>query len=244
MREPRIYLAQALQVESYIALDTSAAHHVRMVLRLQPGNVVRLFNGNGLEYRGELVEVHKQHTKVFISAITAQSAKATLSIHLILGISKGERMDLAMQKAVELGVTRLSPLLAKRSVVHLKGERLERRHQHWQQIIIAACEQSGRCYLPQLDSAQPLETTLTNTEEDLRLVLHHQGAATLGTIDPPTKGFVTLLIGPEGGLDAGEIDHAKRCGFIPLCLGPRILRTETAPLAALAAIQCLWGDFR
>lgn len=243
MREPRIYLAQSLQVESYITLDASAAHHVRMVLRLQPGNNVRLFNGDGSEYRGELVEVHKQHTKVFISAITAQCANTTLNLHLILGISKGERMDLAMQKAVELGVTRLSPLLAKRSVVQLKGERLERRHQHWQQIVIAACEQSGRCYLPKLDLAQPLETTLTNAEESLRLVLHHQGTATLGTIVPPTKG-VALLVGPEGGLDTEEIDYANRCGFIPLRLGPRILRTETAPLATIAAIQCLWGDFR
>lgn len=243
MRERRIYTVQPLQIKTDIILDTRAAHHVVGVLRLRVGDSLCLFNGNGYEYSGELTEIHQKHTVVRVSSMSAKPSQVSLNIHLIIGISRGERMDLALQKAVELGVTRLSPLLARRSVVQLRGERLERRHEHWQQIVIAACEQSGRCYLPQLDLPQPLDMALTTTTEDMRLMLHHLGTTTLGGISQPTSG-VALLVGPEGGLDTEELSYAQRLGFIPLRLGPRILRTETAPLAALAAIQCLWGDLR
>jgi len=152
-------------------------------------------------------------------------------------------MDFAIRKAVELGVTGITPLFTARSVVRLQGERLQRRIDHWRGLVVSACEQSGRCRLPQLAPPHPLQESLQGADGDLRLVLHHRGEGGLEQLGPPQRG-IDLLIGPEGGLEAVEIGLAREQGFIPVRLGPRIMRTETAPLAALAAIQMLWGDFR
>jgi len=246
MREPRVYTDQPLAVGVTINLEPTATRHLLRVLRLRPGAPLRLFNGEGSEYQGRLTESRLEAAptaRVTPIALLHQEPQAAFELHLLLGVSRGERMDFALQKAVELGVTRFSPLLSRRSVVQLKGERLERRHQHWQQLVVAACEQSGRCRLPRLDPPQPLAVALEAAEGDQCLVLYHRGTTALGEIPPPARG-ITLLVGPEGGLEEGEIRQAQVQGFIPLRLGPRILRTETAPLAALAAIQALWGDFR
>ncbi|KOR29184.1 hypothetical protein TI03_02955 [Achromatium sp. WMS1] len=249
MRESRVYTNQKLQQGASIFLDHLAITHLNKVLRLRTGATIRLFNGDGSEYRGQLTTISKQRIQVQIhSKSSTIEPDPVLSLHLMLGLSRSEHMDFALQKAVELGVTRVSPLLTKRSVIQLKGERLQRRHQHWQQIIINACEQSGRCRLPQLDLLQPLNLAFNALDaldiaEDLRLVLYHLGTICLNQITSPPSSIV-ILIGPEGGLDPEELDFAQQQRFLPLRLGPRILRTETAPLVALAVIQALWGDFQ
>ena len=204
---------------------------------------MRLFNGYGGEYLGRLQAVDKQGIEVQIGKLIIEEPPSRLELNLLLGISKGERMDFAIQKAVELGVTHILPMFTARSVVRLRGERLERRRAHWRKIIIAACEQSGRCRLPRLEHAMPLAPALDQVTADLRLLLHHKGAGGLDVLPSPQQG-IALVVGPEGGLELGEIHLASGNGFLPVRLGPRIMRTETAPLAALAAIQTLWGDFR
>ncbi len=252
MPESRIYTRDHLQVSANISLDVVAIGHLQKVLRLRTGAMIALFNGDGFEYQGQLVKVQRNQIQVQIIAKSiVPEPDPILKLHLVLGISRGERMDFALQKAVELGVTRITPLLAQRGVVQLKGERIERRHRHWWQVVVAACEQSGRCVLPQLDEPQMLEQAIGsfidnsvdhNLTGTLRLVLYHLGTTKLHQISSPVHSVI-LLVGPEGGLSPEELDFAQQQGFLALSLGPRILRTETAPLAALAALQTLWGDF-
>lgn len=241
MREPRLYTAQELQINADIILDDRTAHHLRTVLRLSVNSKVRLFNGDGHDYMATVVQIDARTTKVRLTA-QQNAERIGLSLHLLLGISKGERMDITIQKAVELGVTRISPVLVNRNVVQLQAKRLESRYQHWQQIVIAACEQCGRARLPQLDYPRALEEVIKIAEGDCHLLLYHLGTVKMASITPPQHG-VAILVGPEGGLAAAEIQLARAYDFYPIRLGPRILRTETAPLAALAAVQTLWGDF-
>lgn len=242
MRIPRIHLPFPLTVDSVVALPDSAANHVLRVLRLRPGAALILFNGSGGEYAATLEQATRTAVTVRIDAFNAREAESPLTITLVQGISKGERMDYTIQKAVELGVSRIVPAFTARSVVDLRGERLDKRLQHWQGVIIGACEQCGRNQVPALDAAVDLADWLRSTQtSSLRLVLNHRAAVGLGTLPRPTA--LTLLIGPEGGLDANELAQAEYAGFIGMRLGPRVLRTETAAVAALAALQTLWGDF-
>jgi 16S rRNA (uracil1498-N3)-methyltransferase len=168
-----------------------------------------------------------------------------LHVTLGLGITKGERMDFALQKAVELGAATLAPLFTERTVVKLRDDRLDKRHAHWHGVIVAACEQSGRRRLPQLAPAQRLAAWLNALPADHNgLLLHHRAEHALSALPPPPVARVTLLVGPEGGLAPDERAAALGRGFAAVRLGPRVMRAETAPLAALAALQTLWGDFR
>lgn len=244
MRETRIFIEQPLAPGAVVLLEAESSRHLSRVLRLKAGAALRLFNGDGREFSALLLDPGKsQAAQVEVVELSHREAETALGLHLLLGISKGERMDFALQKAVELGVTRISPLLTRRGTVRLKGDRLEKRHLHWHKVVVSACEQSGRCRLPGLDRPQKPDTLPSPGADWLRLVLYPQGAQTLHQLTVPRRG-VQLLIGPEGGLAVEELDWACGEGFIPLKLGPRVLRTETAPLAALAAIQTLWGDFR
>jgi len=243
MREPRIFTDRDLEPGTEIQLEPGSSRHLLKVLRLRPGALLRLFNGDGRELRGRLDQISNSSVTARIDALERNEPEPALELNLLLGISKGERMDFAIRKAVELGVTGITPLFTARSVVRLQGERLQRRMAHWQGLIIAACEQSGRCRLPRLTQPQSLAGAAQSAGGDLRLVLYHLGEAGLDRLAAPGSG-IDLLIGPEGGLEEAEIHLAREQGFIPVRLGPRIMRTETAPLAALAAIQMLWGDFR
>jgi len=199
-----------------------------------------LFNGDGRDYPAQLTALGQRPTLV-VGTPGEVERPAPIQIRLAIGVSKGERMDYAIQKAVELGVSRISPLFTERSVVQLGGERLERRMAHWRGILIGACEQSARRRLPVLDEAVRLEGWMA-TAPTGGLLLDARAEQPLVAVPPP-ETEVTLLVGPEGGLAPGERDRALRHGFLPVRLGPRVLRTETAPLAAIAAIQALWGDF-
>ncbi len=238
MRIPRIYLSVPLESGALVTLDGTAANHITRVLRLKPGADLVLFNGEGGEYPAVL----EAAAKARLGAWRAVECESPLAITLVQGISRAERMDYTIQKAVELGVTRIVPVFATRSVVELRGERLQRRMQHWRGVVVGACEQCGRNRVPALDAAMDLQDWLRREEApSLRLVLNHRADAILKTLPHPTA--LTLLIGPEGGLDDSELAQAERAGFIGMRLGPRVLRTETAAVTALAALQTLWGDF-
>ena len=241
MRTPRIYVDLPLAAGARLVLPAAQSQHLTLVLRLAAGDPLILFNGDGRDYVARLLDAHRTGTAVACEAPWEEEPIPPLRIHLGLGISKGERMDFALQKAVELGVDRVTPLFTGRSVVRLDPHRLARRHAHWAGVIIAACEQSGRRRLPALGQAARLEEWLAQGHPG-GIVLDHRSATPISALPAPAADL-TLLVGPEGGLSEPERAAARAAGFTGVRLGPRILRTETAPLAAIAAIQALWGDF-
>jgi 16S rRNA (uracil1498-N3)-methyltransferase len=241
MRCPRIYSPQPLTPNTTIALDAEAAHHVARVLRMQASDELILFNGKGGEYLSTIVSADKKAVHVALGACDTREGESPLAIHLGIAISKGERMDWVIQKATELGVTQITPLQTERVEVRLSGEREEKKSAHWQAIAISACEQCARNRVPVINSPLPLTTWLGHVAADAKFVLHHRSAIALEAIAPPPQS-IALLIGPEGGLSDMEITLAEKKNFAPLRLGPRVLRTETAPLAALSVLQFLWGD--
>lgn len=201
---------------------------------------MQLFDGSGREYLGTLVEVGKKHVSVDLHEQFAGLAESSLKIHLGQGLSRGERMDWAIQKATELGVAEITPIVSERCEVRLKEERADKRLAHWRQIAISACEQCGRSVIPTVNPPVTLHDWL-RLEADLKLVLHPV-ALPLSTHAQPAS--LAFLIGPEGGLSDGEVEQARSAGFQPARLGPRVLRTETAPVVALSIAQQLWGDFQ
>lgn len=240
MRVSRIYLEGEIQAGVTVRLDERAAHYVAHVLRLQPGNELVLFNGRDIECRARIVSARKLDVLVEITECYPAGRESPLETMLAQGVSRGERMDYAIQKAVELGVQRIVPLFTEHSVVKLDAERRARRVEHWQSVAISACEQCGRTRVPQVDEIQDFNAWLPGTD-GLRLVLHAEGASRLAQLSRP-PGRVTLLVGPEGGLSEREIEQAVGAGFVAVALGPRVLRTETAGVAALTALQVVWGD--
>lgn len=240
MREPRFFDAELSSDNPGLILSDWVCRHAVQVLRLKADDTLRLFNGQGLEVRARLTAVSKRRAEAEIVETLTPLSESPLSITLLQGISRGERMDFAIQKAVELGVTRIVPVQTERCNVQLKGERADKRLRHWHGVMVAACEQSGRAYLPELTDVQNLETALTARDENTRLVL--APAADQHFQQLPETDSVALLIGPEGGLSGAEINTAMQHDFTTLGLGPRVLRTETAALVALTLVQARWGD--
>lgn len=242
MAAPRVFTDQALADGARIALEAGPSHHLLRVLRLKAGAELHVFNGRGGCHRARLAGSDGARALVEVGAIDRDDRESPLAVTLAIGISRGERMDWIVQKSVELGVTAIQPLTTQRTEVRLKGERSARKLTHWRQIAIAACEQSGRNRVPEIHAPQPFQAILDSPAE-LRLVLAPGAVQSLvGLADAPQS--LSLLIGPEGGLAAEEIAAAEAAGFLAVGLGPRVLRTETAPLAALAICQARWGDLR
>lgn len=241
MRISRLYTPTPLTTGKHIELDDDNGHYVRTVLRLKTGDPIILFNGQGGEYSCLVAEVSRKTVSIAVEQWNDRSVESPLQITLGLGISRGDRMDLTVQKSVELGVNRITPLLTERCVVQFKGEKKPQRLLHWQKIVQHAAEQSGRTTLPPLLEVEALQNWI-NKQQGLKVFLDPYAETTLMELKPETMK-VTLLTGPEGGFSNNERDLAKASGFIPVRLGARILRTETASLAALAAVQILWGDF-
>lgn len=235
----RFFIDQPLAAMSVIDLPKEARQYMERVLRLKPGHSICLFNGRGGQFNAEFLGNGQVQLLEFVSI----EHESPLAIRLIQGISKGERMDVTLQKATELGAARISPVTCERSVVRLDEERAERRHERWSSILHSACEQCGRNRIPQLDELQKLDSVFNEAHQDdeLRIVLAPTGTHDLRELPRPTR--LSVLIGPEGGLSDKEIGLAIERGFTPVKLGTRILRTETAGLAILAAAQTLWGDF-
>lgn len=242
MRIARAYVDRELRAGQLLSLPDSVSRHLVQVLRLRAGDALILFNGYGRDYPCEIIEARKGLVSVRIAVPGELEPLPPLDIRLGVGISKGARMDLTLQKSVELGVSSMTPLFTARSVVRISEERLAKRQAHWQGVIVAACEQSGRRRTPRLNRNETLETWL-KAKHPSPLLLDHRGQRSLPDLAPPGAAL-TMLIGPEGGLAPHERDQAQEAGFTGVRLGPRILRTETAPLAALAIVQTLWGDMR
>ncbi|MET0048310.1 MAG: 16S rRNA (uracil(1498)-N(3))-methyltransferase [Sedimenticola sp.] len=242
MREHRIFTQQPLSPGVPITLEEGPSHHLLKVLRLKPGAELTLFNGDGRDYEARISAVGKRTADIEILARGELEPEPALTISLGIGISKGERMDFAIQKAVELGVTEITPLITERCVVRLSGERMQKRCSHWRQVAISACEQSGRRYVPQLNDVTKVDDWIESSAHLSGLLLDHRAQQSLGQLPGPGAG-IRLLAGPEGGVSEAEHSLALSSGFTGVRMGPRVLRTETAPLAAIAAIQTLWGDF-
>ncbi len=241
MRIPRIYYAGKLKPNSEVTLRFEPSNHILHVLRLKLGSPLILFDGTGGEYNAQLFAIDKQHVIAKVEKFTGREIESPLKIHLGQGISRGEKMDYTIQKAVELGVSKITPLFTEYCNVKLSGERLQKRLQHWQSIAIGACEQCGRNRIPSIDYAQDLQTWIPRSKSDISLTLYHRANQTLADL-PQRISTVTILIGPEGGLSDHEMEFAQRYNFIPVCFGPRILRTETAALTAISILQSKWGD--
>ena len=238
----RIYQPIELICGTTIQLDASASHHIASVMRASVGDRLTLFNGRGGEYKSIIIKIHKKQIYAQIEEFIASEVESPLELYLAQGISRGEKMDYIIQKSVELGVKKIIPLLTERCAVKLDEERRAKRFQHWQSIIISACEQSGRNQLPELFPPVILGNCLYSIETDWRFVLAPTALGKLKEFFIQPAQRVMLLIGPEGGLSDQEINQACQQGFLPLNLGPRILRTETAAVAAMTALQCHFGD--
>lgn len=240
MKNPRIYSAQPLQAGASIELTESAANHVGRVLRMKPGEPLMLFNGEGGAWQCQIESVTKKTVLVQVGTFQEGDAQSPLRVELGQTLSRGERMDYAIQKATEAGVTDITPLFSERCEVRLNHERQEKRLKHWQQVAISACEQCGRNIVPVIHPPVRLEDWLVSRTTALNFVLHHRTEKKLEGYQRPDS--VSLLIGPEGGLTEAEIAQAQASEFHPLALGPRVLRTETAPVVALSLLNYLWGD--
>jgi 16S rRNA (uracil1498-N3)-methyltransferase len=247
MSTPRFYcdpaILNALSISGEIKLPESAATHATRALRLNIGDDVTLFNGDGNDYSAQLTVVKKNEVRAKINRLTPVKNETSISIHLAQAISSGDRMDFTIQKAVEMGVASIQPITSQRSVVKLSGERAEKRTSHWQNVAISACEQCGRATVPVVKAPLSLSQWLsTINSSELLITLAPNAGLSLKNIPAP-KTDIHLLIGAEGGLTDDEIKLSIQQGFKAIRLGKRILRTETAPLAAIAAMQTLWGDF-
>ncbi|MDO9226445.1 MAG: 16S rRNA (uracil(1498)-N(3))-methyltransferase [Pseudomonadota bacterium] len=243
---PRFYCDLPLSSGHLVALPDAVARHAVGVLRLRAGEAVALFNGDGGEYHGVLENVGGKGASVRLASRHEPARESPLEVRLAQGISSGERMDYTLQKAVELGVAAIQPLTMRRSVVRLNEEKAIKRRAHWQGVVNAACEQCGRNLLPPVAEIHEFTAWvrgIAQETETLKLLLDPEGDLCLRDLPPPTSPIL-LLAGPEGGFDPAERKLARAAGFHGLRLGPRVLRTETAALAALAAMQAVWGDFR
>lgn len=240
MSVPRIFTPQALREGGELVLEEAASRHLASALRLQLDAQVILFNASGGEFQARIKTLDRKRVSLQVVTHNPVERESPLHTHLGIAVSRGERMDWVVQKATELGVNTISPLFSERTEVKLKSERAEKKVNHWQQVAVSACEQCGRNQVPRIAPLQQLSNWLPTVEAECKLVLHHRNSNSLRELGPPNS--VALLIGPEGGLSDLEIANASAVGFSALALGPRILRTETAPLAALSLLQQQWGD--
>lgn len=238
----RIFQNCTLKSNSQLQLDVASSHHLAQVLRAKIGDLVIIFNGEGGEYEAIITHFDKKHVTVKINNFILREAESPLELYLAQGISRGEKMDYTIQKAVELGVKKIFPLLTEHCNVKLDEERREKRLRHWSLIITGACEQSGRNRIPEIFLPQILDKFLQTITADFKFVLAPQTEKKLSQISIQKNFSVVLLVGPEGGLSEAEIRLAITHGFLPITLGPRILRTETAAIAAITALQCYAGD--
>lgn len=242
MRVPRIHTAHALSNAIELVLEPEASHHLTRVLRMGVGDAVTLFNGKGGEYASTIKAIARKTVTIKVGERQNNDRESPLAIHLGIAISRGERMDWIIQKATELGVSQISLLFTERVEVKLDADRAEKKLRHWQEVAINACEQCGRNRLPHLSLPQNMSGWFASTEAIRKFVLHHRASPLPDALGVPSS--IALLVGPEGGLSAAEIEQAENNGYVALSLGPRVLRTETAPLAALAILQSKWGDMK
>jgi len=241
MRVPRIYHSGDLSPQQVVTLEPDAANHVGRVLRLNVDAPIILFNGQGGEFNAVLTESGKKNVVASVIEFNDVTLESPLSIHLGQGVSRGDKMELTIQKAVELGVTQITPLFTERCGVKLSGERLTKKLTQWQKIVISACEQCGRNSIPTIHQPISLQQWLAQPSDELKLNLHPRASYSINSLPEPSNG-IRLVIGPEGGLSDIEIELASQSGFDEVLIGPRVLRTETAGLTVISALQTRFGD--
>jgi 16S rRNA (uracil1498-N3)-methyltransferase len=242
MAIPRIHCDLTLGPGAQFALAPEAAQHVAKSLRLKAGDAITVFDGRGGEYDATLQRIDKDRVDVKVGAWREAGREAALAVGLVQGLPEADKMDWIIQKATELGVAWIQPIICERSVVRLVGERAARREAHWRRVAIAAAEQCGRTRVPDVRPTLAFMTWIAAPSDVPRWLLAREAAPLAAHAAAPSP--LELVVGPEGGLAEREMDLALGRGCEPVSLGPRVLRTETAPLAALAAIHALWGDFR
>ncbi|WP_308566705.1 16S rRNA (uracil(1498)-N(3))-methyltransferase [uncultured Haemophilus sp.] len=242
MRIPRIYHPESLEYQTQCQLSEDAANHVGRVLRMVEGEQLELFDGSNHIYPAIITESNKKSVKVNILGRELSDKESNLKIHLGQVISRGERMEFTIQKSVELGVNVITPLWSERCGVKLDGERMDKKIQQWQKIVIAACEQCGRNVVPEIRPLMKLQDWCAEDDGALKLNLHPRAQHSIKTLPMIPKDGVRLLIGSEGGLSEQEIVQTQQKGFTEILLGKRVLRTETASLAAISALQIYFGD--
>lgn len=241
MREVRIYQAGEYQCDQYWELSPDAGQHVGVVLRMQAGDPLTLFNGRNQEYAATIFAVKKKKVTVFIHSVQEVNRESPMSIHLAQALSKGDKMEWIIQKAVELGVQQVTPLITERSVIKMDEERWTKKKQQWQAIAIAACEQSGRTQLPLIADPLSFHAFIKRTREGSKWIIHPHGNKSWRDYEWKASSS-TVLVGPEGGFSEQELTLALQQDFAPLVLGPRILRTETAAISVLSLLQAVSGD--
>jgi 16S rRNA (uracil1498-N3)-methyltransferase len=243
MSRTRVHIDSPLAANSEFELTGDAARYVGRVLRLGPNDELTLFDGRGGEYPATILSLGRNNVTVSVGGHIDRDVESTLAIHLLQGISRGERMDFVMQKTTELGVQRITPVITEYSVVKLEAKRAEKRLSHWRGITASACEQSGRNRLPEIEAPQALRTWLGENYEapGTRLIMKPGADASIRAVDPESEKLI-LLVGPEGGFSESEYELAEATGFKATGFGARILRTETAAVAAIAALQAMYGD--
>jgi 16S rRNA (uracil1498-N3)-methyltransferase len=239
----RLFIGGDLRAGVSVQLAPEQARYIGRVLRLRPGDSLVVFNGESGEFAASVASVGKTSAAVDVGSALASATESPLRVHLVQGVSRGERMDIIVQKATELGVKRITPVLTEFGVVKLAGERADKRREHWQKIAISAAEQCGRIRPPLIDNTLPLKTWFgaKTGDVDVDLILRPGAPTAMSALSAP-RTKVCLLIGPEGGFSEGEYDDARVAGFTPVSLGPRVLRTETAAMTAIAVAEALWGD--
>ena len=242
VRTTRLYTPQTLQDSGTIDLETKTSHHLIKVLRSKIGQKFVLFNGDGFNYDATLTGIEKKNAQLNIDNKAEALNESPLDITLLQGLSRGDRMDVTLQKSVELGINTIVPVLCQRSNYAIKTDRINKKMQHWHQIIISACEQSGRATIPQLLDIQDFDKAVELFNSHDKLMLSTDAKHKLSDLAKP-KNKLCIFIGPEGGLSPEEVSSAMQKGFQSILFGPRILRTETAAPAVISAAQTLWGDF-
>ena len=242
---PRLFSSIQLRPNTEIVLDNEQARYVGRVLRLRPGDELIVFDGSGGEYAATVGTVTKQELNLTIGKHYCRNTESPLKIRLVQGVSRSEKMDIVVQKATELGVFRISPVLSEFSVVRLDAERAVKRRNHWQKVAQSACEQCRRNIVPVVDAPQSLVDWFVDNSgsPDLQLILRPDAVDAMPAVAMAGRDL-TILIGPEGGFSRAEHERAAAAGLQAVRLGPRVMRTETAALAALSIAQAAWGDYR
>ena len=240
MRTIRIFQDSPIEVNQELKLDEFGANHVSRVLRMKPGEEIVVFNGLGSEYPSKIKEISKKEVIILPFDKKTPLNESPIKIHLVQALSKGDRMDFTIQKAVELGVTQITPIITSRCAVRLKDDRLEKKIESFKKIVISACEQCGRVFIPKVNPILELNEFFKVPDDNLKLILNPYTQTKIKEL-PRSQGY-TLLIGPEGGLSDEEVKLAQDNNFKSVLLGPRILRTETAPLVAISILQASFGD--
>ncbi|ACV25654.1 16S rRNA (uracil(1498)-N(3))-methyltransferase [Kangiella koreensis] len=242
MRVPRIFTSEALSLSTEMALDKEASTHISRVLRMNTGQQIELFNGDGFSYFAQIQAIERNQVSVRVVEAIEVNNESPLNIHLFQGISRGDKMELTLQKGVELGVKQFTPLITERCGVKLDAKRWQKKLQHWQKVIESACEQCGRNSIPSLYPAVKLQDALSQLN-NTSFFMHPDSKHSFKTIIADAQSELQLWVGPEGGFSDEEVEWVESHGCKPVQLGPRILRTETAALAAVSVMNSLWGDF-